>query len=108
MEEKNNKVLNTIFILLFIVFITIYISQATGYYEYKLSKRVELTNEQISKFEEDVKEGREINLEEYLENGVEDYSNGFSRTGSNISNFTSKYIKKGIEATFGFIESLLT
>lgn len=108
MDEKKNNALKTFLILSFIIFITIYISQATGYYEYTLSKRVELTNEQISKFEKDIKDGKEIDLEDYLENGVESYSNGFSKVGTNISKFTSKYVKKGIEATFNFIESLLS
>jgi len=105
---EGEKIVKTIFILLFIVFITIYISQANGYYEYELHKRVELTNEQIKKFEEDVKNNKKIDLKEYTMDGVENYNNNFSKLGSNFSKVTSKYVKKGISGFFGFVENLLS
>lgn len=105
---EKEKVVKTIFIFLFIIFITIYISQASGYYEYELHKKTELTNEEIIKFEKDIKEGKNIDLNDYLENTNKDYSNSFSKMGSSFSNTTSKYIKKGIDEAFKFIESLLS
>ena len=50
----SEKLIKTIFTILFVIFVTIYISQATGYYEYELHKKSELTKEQIQKFEKDV------------------------------------------------------
>lgn len=48
---KKTKVLNVIFkylfLMSFITFLTIYLSQATGYYEYRQYKKKELTEEQI-------------------------------------------------------------
>lgn len=106
MEKEN--VVKTIFIFLFIIFITIYISQASGYYEYELHKKVELTKEEIVKFENDIKDGKNIDLNDYLKNTNKNYSNSFSKIGSNFSTVTSKYIRKCIDETFKFIESLLT
>ena len=105
---NGEKILKTIFIFLFIIFITIYISQSTGYYEYELHKKTELTNEQIEKFETDIKDGKNVELEDYMEDITKDYSNGFSKMGTNFSKTASKYIKKGIEEIFNFIERLVT
>ena len=58
----SEKLIKTIFTILFVIFVTIYISQATGYYEYELHKKSELTKEQIQKFEKDVKEGKKVDL----------------------------------------------
>ena len=69
---NKESAVKTVFILLFICFLTIYISQATGYYEYKLHKKAELTKEQIKKFENDVKNNEKIDLNDYLKDGVKD------------------------------------
>lgn len=104
-KEESLKV---VFILLFIIFITIYISQATGYYEYELHKKTELTKEQIKQFEEDIKNNKNIDVTKYIENDAKKYSNEFSKIGSNFSNVTSKYIKKGINEVFKIINRLIT
>ena len=104
----SEKLIKTIFTILFVIFVTIYISQATGYYEYELHKKSELTKEQIQKFEKDVKEGKKVDLKKYSEYNKKDYSNKFSKAGNKFSNFTSKYVKKGIEGTFKIIDSLLS
>ena len=104
-KEESVKV---VFILLFIIFITIYISQATGYYEYELHKKTELTKEQIKQFEEDIKNNKNIDVTKYIENDAKKDSNEFSKIGSNFSNVTSKYIKKGINEVFKIINRLIT
>lgn len=104
-KEESVKV---VFILLFIIFITIYIYQATGYYEYELHKKTELTKEQIKQFEEDIKNNKNIDVTKYIENDAKKYSNEFSKIGSNFSNVTSKYIKKGINEVFKIINRLIT
>ena len=45
----------------------LYLSQSTGYFEYRNSKKVALTNKQIEKFEQDVKEGKNVDIENYIE-----------------------------------------
>ncbi len=101
------KIVKTSLIFLFIVFIVIYISYSNGYYEYELHKRVELTNEQIEQFESDIKNNENIDINDYTGNVVEDYSNTFSKISSSFSNFTSKYIKEGIEGVFKIISNLI-
>jgi len=102
------KSVKTLFIFLFIIFITLYITHESGYYEYELHKKVELTNEQIEKFESDVKNNKYVDVNDYINNTVEDYSNNFSKLSSSFSNFTSKYVKEGIKGIFDIISSMIS
>ena len=104
----SEKIFKTCMIFLFVIFITIYVSQVSGYHEYELHKKVELTNEEISKFESDIKNNKNIDINEYTDNSIEDYSNSFSRLSSSFSEFTSKYIKKSINGVFKAISDLLS
>ncbi len=101
------KALRTFFIILFIIFVTVYILYNSGYYEYELHKKVELTNEQIEKFENDVKNNKDIDISDYTGNSTNDYSNAFSDVSASFSNFTSKYVKKGINGVFTIIGRLM-
>ena len=104
------KALNTFWffmIILFVIFITVYISQATGYYDYQQHRQVELTNEKIKQFETDIKEGKAINVNNYLSDSHQDYHNGVSRLGLKFSKTVSLSAKKGINKIFKFLEALL-
>lgn len=103
-----DKIFNTCFTILFIIFIGLYISNRSGFYDYEAHKRVELTNEEIIKFEEDVKNNKEIDVESYLNNTKVDYSNGISKASLSFSNTTDEYIKRGINGVFKFIDKLLS
>ena len=63
------------FMLSLLTFLALYFSQATGYYDYKEHKKVILTSEQIKKFEEDVANGKNLDIEEYLTNTDKNYQN---------------------------------
>ncbi len=93
--------------LLFAVFITLYISQATGYYDYEQYKKTELTKEKIEQFERDVADGKNVDIKNYLENVKVDYSNTASNTGLKISNTITKYVKSGVSGTLFFFSLLL-
>ena len=103
-QETKRKVRNKIFrwslFFLFIAFVTLYFSQATGYYEYEQSRKTAFTEEQIKQFEQDVKDGKEIDINNYLENTNKDYQNNISQATLNISETISKYMKLGIEKIF--------
>lgn len=95
-------------IFLFVIFITIYVSEASGYREYELHKKVELTNEEIKRFETDIKENKNIDINEYIDKENYDYSNNFSKMSNNFSSVTSKYVKKTIKDIFNFISKFLS
>lgn len=106
-KDKKNKFFKILTILLFIVYLTIYISERTGYYEYKNYQKTILTKEQIAKFEDDVKNGKNVKLNDYVVNTNKHYQTNLSKIGSNISNFISKIINKGIDSSFDFLSKLV-
>ena len=102
-----SKIFRNVMIVLFIIFIALFISQANGYYEYQEYKKVALTNEQIKEFESDVKAGKKIDLKNYLEKTKKEYGNTISDTGLKVSKNIEKYIKKAITASFGALSKIV-
>lgn len=108
MKKDNNKkvyykIFKFSFILLFVIFITLYISQTAGYYEYANNQQMVLTEKQIEKFESDVKSGKNIDIEKYLKNTKKNYNTGFSKMGLKLSNIISDGVSKGVEGFFNFL-----
>ena len=106
-HEKENKIFKYIFFTSFIVFLALFISQSTGYFEYKNSKKVALTNEQIKIFEKDVNEGKNIDLTKYIEANNKNYQNKLYKTGLLISNVLEKGIQRFINKSFKILEKLV-
>ena len=65
---KTNKLLKFICFIIVIVFLCSYFIEQTGYYEYKLQNKKILTEKEMKQFELDVKEGKEIDINDYLIN----------------------------------------
>jgi hypothetical protein len=101
--EKRYKVFKWFFIILFVTFLTLYFSQLTGYYEYRNYQKMTLTKDQIEQFEQDIKEGKEVDIRDYSVNTTKNYKNNFSNTGLNLSNGISTTIKTGVIKIFGAI-----
>lgn len=106
--KKANKIAKNILIVMFILFVALYISQSTGYYDYETYKKTALTKEQIKQFEEDIKNGKNVSVKDYLDGTSKDYSNKLSDAGLNISKKIERYSKKAIETVFGALSGLVT
>lgn len=106
-KSKNNKLITIIFGIFLFSFMIIYFSEVTGYYEYKNYQKTFLTNEQIKKYEEDIKNGIEVDLNEYLIKDDKKYNNKLSILASKISNGISKIVKNGVEYSFKYISKLI-
>lgn len=104
---KYENTFKIIFIFLFVIFLTMYISVGSNYYEYELHKKVMLTNEDIKRFEDDVKNNKEVDIDNYISSRV-DYSNSFSNASTKVSKETKKYIKQGIEGIFNIFSKMFT
>lgn len=104
---KYENTFKIIFIFLFVIFLTMYISVGSNYYEYELHKKVMLTNEDIKRFEDDVKNNKEVDIDNYISSRV-DYSNSFSKASTKVSKETKKYIKEGIEGIFNLFSKMFT
>lgn len=103
-----SKIFYSTLLFLFIIFITIYGASKSGYYEYENRKHSELTEEKMLEFEKDLAEGKNVSLKDYLKEETVNYDNKITEIGSNLSNFMSDGIIKGLEGTFKLVEKLIS
>lgn len=92
---------------LFLSFLVLYFAQAGGYYEELNNEKATLTEEKIKEFEEDVRKGKEIKVENYVVNMKKDYSNVISDFGLYTSKTFAKYFKKGLNSIFGGMDKVV-
>lgn len=92
------KLIKGIFFLLLLSFIVLLILEETGYYKTRTSKVKTLTEEQIKVFEQDIKAGKEIDINDYVINRV-DYTNDLSNKIYKIS----LKLEKGLDSVIKFI-----
>lgn len=90
----------------FIIFMGLYISSISGFYEAKLSNKVALTDEAIKEFENDVIEGKTIDVNTYITNKNVDYSNKFTESGEKLSEAVTKILTKGFSGAWDAIKVL--
>lgn len=95
---KGKNIFRVILLTLGILFITLYTTQAFGYYEYTNKKTNTLTENAVKDFEKDIKEGKTIKAENYIKE-ENDYNNNLSKMGLGISNL----IEKTFDAVMNFI-----
>ncbi len=95
---KGKNVVRIVIFTLLILYSTLYVTQALGYYEYSNSKTNALTSDAIKKFESDVKSGKNIKASDYIKK-ENDYNNKLSKSGLAISNFIENIFDK----VMGFI-----
>ncbi len=107
MKVKADKVFKIVMISLILFFLLIFTSEKLGYYENQLGNKAALTNEQIKKFEEDVKNGKEIDVEKYLEVNQKNYNNEVSNLSLKVSSGIEKIFHGGIKFIFRKIEQVI-
>ena len=83
-------------VFLLVIFFGLYFSSKTGYYETEEKNKTILTLEQIKAFEQDVQNGAEIDLKDYLKTFEKNYDNSVSKHALQISNFIGKMVKNMI------------
>jgi len=104
---KLENIFKTFLIVLFIIFISLYISQSSGYYEYEQYKKVELTKDQIKQFEKDIKDGKKIDVKDYIGETKKEYGNKVSNAGLKISETIEEYVQKIINSSFETISNVV-
>ena len=105
-KKKNPNWFKIIMIFLVIIFLTLYISQITGYYEFDEYKRTRLTEEQIKTFEKDIKDGKKVDLTSYLESSKKNYNNKVSKSGLKLSNMLDKMVSSIMNVIVKIFEGL--
>lgn len=104
---KYDNFLKTMVLLLFVIFIVIFISEESGYYEYRNSERKEFTEEKIREFEKDVAAGKNVNINDYLKVESKDYSNKLTKIGDDISDFVFNTINTLLKESFKLLEKII-
>lgn len=92
--------------ILFIIFIILYFQVETGINN-PLKEKTIITQENIEKFEKDVKNGEFIDIKNYTETKHIDTSNFISNAGYTISNKASRLIGKELKDFFKFVGKLI-
>ncbi len=82
---------------LFVIFLALYVSQTSGYYEFDQHQKAALTEEKIKQFEKDIKSGKKIDVDNYLEDYYRNYNNNVSMSGLKIS----KTLERGFNDIMG-------
>ena len=84
----------------------LYIAKESGYYEAKKSKKAYITEENLRAFEQDVLDGKEIDIKDYVTNEYHDYSSFTSKLGQKLSSSLDKLMDGGINNLFKLLEDL--
>ena len=105
---KNGNIARIVILILFIMFIGLYLVGNSNYYDYESASKTRLTEEQIKIFEQDVKEGNAVDIENYLKLNEKDYANPISDAALNISTTISKSFDKALNYVFKKIDKAMT
>lgn len=84
---------------LVITFLILYVAQGTGYYEVENSRKTRLTDEALKRYEQDIKNGKQIDLNNYIEE-EKVYTNNVTKLTSNVSRGIEKSMNKVMEYIF--------
>jgi len=107
MEEKNKK--NNIFLkvlsILFLIYISLYMMDALGYYNINTKNKV-LTEAAIKEFENDIKNGKNIDIKNYVGDNT-NYKNFYSNLGYNLSVGVDNILNKGLKKVGDILKKLL-
>lgn len=106
MEKKKNNYFGLILGSLFIVFVAFIIAYNSGYYEANISRKSKITEEKLQEFEQDVKDGKEIDVKDYIENDYVDYSSSMSKLGNKLSSSIDSFMDSGLNDFFKLLEKL--
>ena len=104
---KHKRIFKLITYSIIILFIFSYTIEESGYYEYSLNNKKNLTEKEIKQFERDIKEGKEIDIKDYLQDNTTDYSSNLTKSTSNLSIKLNKYIKIILTDYFDIFKKLI-
>ena len=108
--NKNNflkKLKNLVYIILISSFLVIYFASESGYFDEVKSRKVALTREQIVKFEEDIANGKEIDIKEYYVDDSNKYNNKITKLGLFLSNKIENIVSVVLDKTFKALNDFL-
>ena len=97
---KKESIFKFILLCFIICFLVILFAGKTGYYEKKLRDNSILTEEQIKKFEEELKNGKNVDISNYVINENKDYTTKLTSDVYSVSLKLEKTIDKIVKFIF--------
>lgn len=104
---SKDKIFKNLIIVLMVVYLGLYFAASVGYYDYKSYNKVALTEEQIIKFEEDVKNGKEVNVDDYIVKEKKIHNNKIGKLGKRMSFTISGAVSKVLSESFRTISKFV-
>lgn len=108
MEKHKKNYFLIILSILFIIYVAYMVAYNSGYYEANVSKKSKITEAKLQEFEKDVKDGKEIDIKDYIENDYVDYSSSFSKLGNSMSSSIDIFMDSGLSNFFELLGKLFT
>jgi len=100
------KFIKNIPLIILIMLLGLYFSYQNGYYDKYMRDKINLTNQNIEKFENDIKEGRDVTIEDYLKE-EKSYTTKTGNISLKVSNKLENIINKGMRFIFKKISSVV-
>lgn len=105
MEKKKKKNWFIMFILiLFFIYMGLYVMDNMGYYNIAAKNKI-ITDEKLKEFESDVKNGKEIDIKNYVRDTT-NYKNAYSNLGYNMSIGIDNVLNKGFKKVGDILKKL--
>ncbi len=107
-KKKKTNWFKIIMIALFIAYISLYVINKSGYYDGNMRNKVQFTEEQIEKFEEDIAAGEKVDIKDYLKDQNKDYTNNVSKFGYKLSSNIDSFFNSGIQEILKILTMMLS
>ncbi len=108
MKKKKPNWFIRLLTILFFIYISLYIALESGYYETKVATKATLTEDSIKQFEQDIKDGKPIDVNNYTYDEKKDFSNNTTDVAIFLSERIEKFMANGITDFFDVIKALFT
>lgn len=106
-KKKKKSIWLRLLGILFLLYISLTIAIDAGYYEKITGSRAIITEEKMKEFENDIKNGKDVSLNDYIKE-EKDYANNFSKSGYKISHAIEDVMGHGIDVIVDICKTLFT
>lgn len=102
--ERGFKIIGLTLVFLFA---GLYFASNAGYIDYQERNKKVLTEEQIKRFENDVKENKIIDINNYISKKEDEYDNKISSISLKVSQTIGQTFESAINFIFGELENVM-
>ena len=99
-----DKIFKYSLLVLFLLFLGLYFSSNAGLIDYQAKYKKNLTEKEIMKFEEDIKNGVNVDIKDYIKKNNKYYNNSISKITLKISNTIGNVVKETLDFILKGIE----